>query len=277
MNNKLKLLACALLAIGCTTNSLAQPAGSAPTSRVPAKAIVPVKSVAPGTLSGFAAVPAELNAGDALAFKFSGVGHCKIHLDAGNGLSADFEGDLPFSAPYTYQNIGLSSFESFKKFTAIAAPQGICKASSDVKPVKVQLNNPTPIGVTTPSAPIIVSSQGADLKLGTPIAKVVATIKSIVLTTTVATGTPKVANTMPAGAPMTLTVNGTGLCKYSLDVSKLETPNAAQPHLVRSSSLQKPFPITETIWPSTTAGTYTWTVNGQEGCTGAGAITIVAQ
>lgn len=277
MNNKLKLLACTLLAIGCTTNLLAQQAGSALTSRVPTKVIVPVKPVAPGMLNGFTAVPAELNAGDALAFKFSGVGHCKIHIDAGNGLSADFEGELPFSAPYTYQNIGLNSFESFKKFKAIAAPQGICKASDDVKPVTVQFNNPTPSGVTTPPSPIIVSSQGANLKLGTPIAKVVATIKSVVLTTTAATGTPKVSNTMPVGAPMTITVNGTGLCKYSLDVSKLETPNAAQPHLVRASSLQKPFPITETMWPATAAGTYTWIVNGQEGCSGTAAVTIVAQ
>jgi hypothetical protein len=276
MNTKLKLLSFAMLTIGATPALHAQSAGNPPTRPTTSKATGVLKPATPATLNGFLAVPSELNAGDALAFHFNGIGHCKIHVDAGNGLSTDFEGELPFNADYTYQNIGLSSNESYKKFTATATPLGSCKLTGDTKTAKITLNNPTPGGATPPS-PVVVSSAGSTLKVANPPQKIVPTIKSIVLTTTAATGTPKVANTMAAGAPMTLTVNGTGVCKYSLDIVQLEKPKAAQPHLVRSSSLQTPFPITETMWPTTPAGTYTWTANGQEGCSGSAAVTIVAQ
>ncbi len=278
MNINLKLLTIALLTIGVSTPLLAQQTGN-PITR-PGTPVL-VKPSKPGKLDGFLAVPAEVDAGQPLTFKFGGTGHCKISVNTGNALVTEFEGELPFNAPYIYTTASMSSFESFKVYTANATPQDTCKLSGAPKFMDVRVNNPTPQGLATPPSTAIFtvdSNSALTVKGGKPYAPAVpATIKSIVLTTTTATGTPKVANTIAIGAPMTLTVNGTGVCKYSLDIVKLENLGAPQPHLMRSSSLQTPFPITETIWATTPAGTYTFTVAGKDGCTGTGDVTVTAK
>ncbi len=114
----------------------------------------------PGTLAGFKATAAEVEAGKPLSFKFEGTGYCKIKLDGGDGHARDVEGKLPFFADYLYDTGSMSSSVTFKDYSASASPLGNCKASSALPLIKVRVNNPTPHGVpaTGSQGPVMPSS-----------------------------------------------------------------------------------------------------------------------
>lgn len=132
------------LAAGAAT---AQPA--ARTAASPAIQLVPA---APGTFTSFKATAAEVVAGKPLSFKFEGSGHCKLKLSGGDGYAADFEGELPFSGTYVYGTGSMSSYDAFKNYTASAIPAGNCKSSGPAATVVVKVINPSPQGVSAPSA-----------------------------------------------------------------------------------------------------------------------------
>jgi hypothetical protein len=59
-----------------------------------------------------------------------------------------------------------------------------------------------------------------------------------------------------------------------LSYVKKETPLAAQPLITKTSTPQSPFPMSMKMLDATPAGTYTWTANGVEGCTGSANVTF---
>lgn len=85
-----------------------------------------------------------------------------------------------------------------------------------------------------------------------------------------------ISQTLPtvAGVPTLLTIAGSGNCKYRLSHIKHGAPSAAQAPLTYSSTAQSPFPMNLKLFDATSAGTYTWTVNGIEGCSGSASLTF---
>lgn len=102
---------------------------------------------APGTLQAFKVMATEVEAGKPLTFKFEGAGHCKVRLSGGDGYSADFEGDLGFSAAYVYGTGSMSSFDAFKDYSASVVSLGNCKTTGSLGVIKVRVINPSPQGV----------------------------------------------------------------------------------------------------------------------------------
>lgn len=80
--------------------------------------------------------------------------------------------------------------------------------------------------------------------------------------------------TTVAGVPTLLTIAGSGHCKYRLSHIKQGAPPAAQAQLTYSSTPQSPFPMSLKLFDATSAGTYTWTANGIEGCSGSASLTF---
>lgn len=139
-----------LLCAGTGCALAAQPGAAPPaTQRAPGTSTpAPLAVVSgPGTLTGFKATAAEVDAGKPLNFKFEGTGYCKIKLDGGDGYARDVEGKLPFSADYLYGTGSMSSSATFKDYSASASPQGNCKTASALPPIKVRVMNPAPQGV----------------------------------------------------------------------------------------------------------------------------------
>lgn len=276
MTNPLNQIALALLCLGAAHAALAtQPAASrgvSLTSPVAGSAMAPV---AAGKLIALKAQPGEIEANKALTFKFEGSGHCKLSLNSGDGNVSGFEGDLPFSGSYTYGTGAMSSFDAFKNYTATATPSGNCKSGAAISTV-VKVINPHPQSAGMPAPQATVSSA---LKVGMkpgkiePGSGVPATIKSISLAAKAVTGAPIAAASLKEGTPTYLTVNGTGICKYRLSYVK-KNELAAQPMMVKSSSLQSPFPMSLKMFDATTGGTYTWTASGIDGCTGSANVTF---
>lgn len=85
-----------------------------------------------------------------------------------------------------------------------------------------------------------------------------------------------ISQTLPtvAGVPTLLTVTGSGQCKYHLSHIKQGAPPAAQAQLTYSSTPHSPFPMSLKLFDATAAGTYTWTANGVEGCSGRASLTF---
>jgi hypothetical protein len=164
------LASVAALCLGGTgAASAAQPDAAASVARSPGNpghsAIlqVPAASSQPGTLKAFKAFKAigtEVVANTPLTFSFQGSGHCKVKLSGGDGYARDIEGDLPFSAAYTYGTGSMSSFEAFKDYSASAIALGNCKAISPLPAIKVRVTNPNPQGVPASGAqgPVISST-----------------------------------------------------------------------------------------------------------------------
>jgi hypothetical protein len=290
MTHKLERIALAMLSVGLASTLLtaftalnalaAQPgAANAPTTRsVPAAPLGAIALATPGTLTGVkAAATVEMNT--PLTFNFSGFGHCKLSLNSGDGLVTEFNGHLSFSAPYTYSSATMSSFETFKDYTATITPMGNCKTSgAGPFTTKVRVVNPHPQGAGAPPQDNTVVMAGSGklnigLKPGTvDMPSVAATIASIVFA-----GGPSAA----AGAATVLTVNGTGNCKYHLSYVNLDAQGnmimKAYPMLTKTSSAQSPFPMTMALIPTTPAGVYKWSANGVEGCTGTANAVLTVQ
>ena len=148
MTRSFKPLAAALLCLAATGASLAQPATA--TRAAPGAPSLAVS--APGTLTSFKAMAAEVVAGKPLSFKFEGSGHCKLKLNSGDGYVNDFEGELPFTGVYVYGTGSMSSYDAFKNYTATATPGGNCKSSGAVSGASVKVTNPAPQGVSAPGA-----------------------------------------------------------------------------------------------------------------------------
>lgn len=85
-----------------------------------------------------------------------------------------------------------------------------------------------------------------------------------------------ISQTLPtvAGVPTLLTVAGSGNCKYRLSHVKQGAPSATQAQLTYSSTPQSPFPMNLRLFDATSAGTYTWTATGIEGCSGSASLTF---
>lgn len=88
-----------------------------------------------------------------------------------------------------------------------------------------------------------------------------------------------VTQTLPtvAGVPTLLTVTGAGYCRYRLSYVKQEFPLVQQPPMTYSSTSHNPFPMSLRIFDATPAGTYTWTVNGIDGCSGSKSLTFTVR
>ena len=108
-------------------------------------------------------------------------------------------------------------------------------------------------------------------------ASIPATVTSITLSDKALTGAPMSSTSVVIGAPTLLKIIGTGSCKYRLSYVKKENPQAAQPLMTFSNSTQSPFNMIVKIFDATPGGTYTWTVNGIEGCQGSATTTFTAQ
>lgn len=203
-------------------------------------------------------------AGTPIGFTFAGKGHCKIQLDTGDGHITNYEGDLTYAKTYTYTTASMSSFDSSKTYTATATPSGNCKATGPMK-TTVTVTNPAPQGAQAPAKPasIISTNPHLTVKPGA-VANEPPTIKSITHTGTTVTG----------GTTL-LTVNGSGICKYRLTYLKIETPQAAVPQMIYSSSAQAHFPMDlELMKNLTPVGTFKWTATGIEGCKGSADVTF---
>lgn len=71
-----------------------------------------------------------------------------------------------------------------------------------------------------------------------------------------------------AGVPTLLTVSGNGDCKYRVGYTLQGAQMALQTQWTYSSTPQNPFPMRLRMFDATPPGTYTWVVNGIEGCVG---------
>lgn len=282
----LKSLTLAFLSVGVATTTLCalagQPAATPGTTRPGNTIGIAVVPPVPGKLSALSA-PAKVDMNTEMTFSFSGEGHCKLTLNSGDGV-VDFEGDLPFKGKYTYSSASMSSFVAFKNYNATVTPSGNCKTSgAGPFTVQVQVTNPHPQSAGAPPQDNTVTLAGSG-KLnisskpgaaGTPV--VPATIISVTVSGKAMTGAPSSA----AGSATVLTVNGTGNCKYHLSYVNLDAQGnlimKAYPMMPKSSSPQSPFPMTMTMLPVTTAGTYKWTASGVEGCTGSANVIFTVQ
>lgn len=245
------------------------PAGPAtPQATLPAPKTLPVL---PGNFKAFEAVKTEVDAGKPLVFKFAGTGHCTVKVNGGDGYVKDFEGELPFSAPYTYGTGSMSSSDAFKDYTATAAPAGNCKSAGALASIKVRVNNPAPQSAGTPGTqnPVIAAAPNAKLTLS--VKPPVATPLPSALTSVAMAFLPQ------AGGPTMLTINGTGACKFRVSHVMQEAPMAAQPMVTYSSASPNPFSMTLKMIDATPAGHYTWTASGIEGCTGSADVTMAVQ
>lgn len=238
-----------------------------------------IKPVGPGKLTGLQTVPATVVANTPLIFKFLGTGHCKIVLSGGDGYTKIFEGELPFSGDYIYSTGSMSSYDASKTYSATATPSGNCKSTALVT-VDVTALNPNQQGASGGNKATSISPV---LKVGMKPVKidggivVPATIKAISLSAKTLTGAPAATSGLAVGAPTWLFVEGTGICKYRLSYVITEKPLAAQPLMTRNSTPQNPFPMTMKMFDATTAGTYTWTASGIEGCSGNAKVSFVVQ
>jgi hypothetical protein len=279
MNCKMKKLTLALLCIGAVSATQAAQPGGAPVTPLASVARTATTPVAPGTLSAFKATLSEIDTDKPLNFKFEGVGHCEGKLDGGDGTFIHFKGDLPFTTAYTY-GTGFSSGETFKDYKPSVTPTGNCKIAGDGPFfAKVRVNNPNTQGISTPQAESNISSTaGVGIKPGKIVVPVPATLTSIALAAKSIPGAPNAPAGMVAGMPTLLTVNGTGICKYRIGYIKQNAPVVAQPSIVKTSSLQSPFPMqSQVVMPVTSAGTYVWTANGIDGCQGNVSVTVAVQ
>lgn len=173
MKHPIRQLVLSLLCAGAAGGALAAQPGTAPpaTQRAPGTSTsAPLAVVSgPGTLAGFKATAAEVEAGKPLNFKFEGTGYCKITLDGGDGYAREVEGKLPFSADYFYGTGSMSSSTAFKDYSASASPLGNCKTSSALPVIKVRVINPAPQGVpATGSQGPAISSSNPGLTMAKP-------------------------------------------------------------------------------------------------------------
>lgn len=283
----LKSLTLAFLCVGTATTTLSALAGQPPatpgTTRPGTNIGIAAAPQLPGKLSALSA-PAKVDMNTEMSFSFSGEGHCKLKLNSGDGV-VDFEGDLPFKGKYTYSSASMLSYVSFKNYSASVTPSGNCKTNgAGPFTVAVQVVNPHPQSAGTPPQDNTVSIAGGG-KISTPIKPgsagtppvVPATITSVTASGKTMTGAPSAA----AGSATVLTVNGTGNCKYHLSYVNLDAQGnlimKAYPMMPKNSSTQSPFPMTMTMLPVTSAGTYKWTASGVEGCTGSANVIFTVQ
>lgn len=291
VTHNLEKLALTLLCVGVastlltaftTLNALAAQPGTAPTPTntrtAPVVPMVAATLAGPGTLIGLkTADTVDMNT--YLTFQFSGKGPCKLKLNSGDGSETEFTGDLPFTATHFYSSTPMSSFESFKDYTASITPLGNCKTSGPGPfSAKVRVVNPHPQSAGTPPKDntIVLAGNGKPnigVKPGTADTPVVAaTITSLSF--------PNGPSAM-VGAATVLTVNGAGNCKYHLSYVNLDAQGnmimKAYPMLPKNSSPQSPFPMTMTLMPTTPAGVYKWTANGMDGCTGTANAVLTVQ
>lgn len=282
----LKTLALAFLCVGAATaapsTQAAQPAATPGATRPGTPVGIAAAPQLPGKLTALSA-PATVSMNTEKSFSFSGKGHCKLKLDSGDGAS-DFEGELPFVGKHSYSSASMSSFVAFKNYNATVTPSGNCKTSgAGPFTVQVQVINPHPQSAGAPpqgNTATMAGSGKLDTSFkpgaaGTPV--VPATIISMTASGKAMTGAPSSA----AGSATVLTVNGTGHCKYHLSYVNLDAQGnlimKAYPMMPKNSSTQSPFPMTMTMLPVTTAGTYKWTASGVEGCTGSANVTFTVQ
>jgi hypothetical protein len=240
-----------------------------------------MQQLPPGGLTGAlngVSVPGNIVAGTEMNFAFYGNGSCKLELDTGDGAPASkYEGLLPFVGKYTYGTSSMSSFDAFKKYPLSVKTIGNC--TNNVKHLAdIVVNNPHPQSAGAPNNQNTVANVASStLKVGIkpiPGDTIPATIKAITVTGGGMTSAPVSVVGLAAGAPTWLAVDGTGNCKYHLSYVKKETPLAAQPLMTKASTPQSPFPMSMKMLDATTAGTYTWTATGVEGCTGSANVTF---
>lgn len=296
MLHKLEKFALTLLCVGVastfltvltTLNALAaQPSPAhtpSPTLNLARPGVPPLRVATtpdtPGVLKALqAADTAQMNT--EVVFNFAGTGHCKLMLDGGDGsLAATYEGDLPFTGTHYYSSTSMSSFDSFKDYTATATPSGNCKISRGGPfTANVRIVNPHPQSAGAPAQnnTMVVAGDGKlsiGLKPGTATPPAVAaTITSLAF----ASGP-----SLSAGSPTVLTVNGTGICKYHLSYVNLDAQGKTilkpYPMMPKNSSIQSPFPMTMTLLATTPVGVYTWTATGVDGCTNTANATLTVQ
>ncbi|MDB5966596.1 MAG: hypothetical protein JWQ72_3096 [Polaromonas sp.] len=227
--------------------------------------------IAPGLLKGFTAAGQSVVADQPLNFTFGGTGHCKLKLTGGDGYVKDVEGDLPFSAAYTYGTGSMSSYDAFKDYSASVTPVGNCKIAAALPPVTVRVVNPSPQGVPAAGA-------------GNPAGMAVSALKPgmVQLNPVLATLTSLAFPSKPsAGGPTLLTVLGTGNCKYHLSYVNLDAQGnlivKQYPMVPKASSAQTPFPMSLKMMDATPAGVYKWTATAAEGCSGSVNVTFAVQ
>jgi hypothetical protein len=80
-----------------------------------------------------------------------------------------------------------------------------------------------------------------------------------------------------AGVPTLLTVMGTGDCKYRVGYTRQGAPLALQTQWTYSSTPQNPFPMRLKLFDATPPGTYTWVVNGIDGCMGSQSVSFTVR
>jgi hypothetical protein len=259
-------------------------------------------------LTALEADPAKVNIGDPMHFKLDGSGPCQVKFKSDDGFVNDFKGNLPFTIPFTYFGGSMSSFDASKIYSASVTPSGgdlgNCKAiGKGPFTVDVTVVNPHPQSAGAPpkdntltvagkpgitmKPDIAPPTRGVPPPVTTP-PVVPPTITSISVSGNAVTGAPITVPgssnliTLATGSATTLTVNGTGICKYKLSYVNLDANGNTilKPYpniLPKTSSPQNPFAMTMTMLPTTPSGTYQWTATGIDGCTGSKDVTFAVQ
>jgi hypothetical protein len=169
------------------------------------------------------------------------------------------------------------SMNPSSKFALILCGIALVSVASAAQPVNGQAPAPTTstprIGVV--SAPTQHSAPSADAQHAMEATQMGGTAgKPAPLTPIQATLTSLSAFPVAVGGQTTLTVTGTGNCRFRLTHELKESPLAPQPMMIYNSSMQSPFPMSLKMIEHTPAGNYVWTANGIEGCTGNASIAV---